>query len=50
VRTGLHCAPLVHEDMGTAPQGTIRFSLGWNTSEEDVDLAVTAMAQIAEGR
>lgn len=49
-RTGLHCAPLVHENMGTAPQGTIRFSLGWNTSEEDVDRAVTAMAQIAGGR
>ena len=38
VRTGLHCAPLVHEDIGTAPQGAIRFSLGWNTSEQDIDL------------
>jgi selenocysteine lyase/cysteine desulfurase len=48
VRTGLHCAPLVHEDIGTAPQGAIRFSLGWNTSEQDIDLAIAAMAEVAK--
>jgi cysteine desulfurase / selenocysteine lyase len=46
-RTGLHCAPLAHERMGTAPAGTVRFSLGpWNT-REDVARAVAAMREIA---
>jgi cysteine desulfurase family protein len=27
-RVGLHCAPLVHESLGTNPRGTVRFSLG----------------------
>lgn len=49
VRTGLHCAPLVHEDMGTAPWGSIRFSLGWNTSEEDIDQAIAALGEVANG-
>lgn len=47
VRTGLHCAPLVHEDLGTAPAGAVRFSLGWNTQVQDVDQAVAAMASMA---
>lgn len=49
VRTGLHCAPLVHETLGSAPQGAVRFSLGWNTTREDVDRAVAAVAEIVQG-
>jgi cysteine desulfurase family protein len=48
VRTGLHCAPLVHEDLGTSDYGTIRFSLGPFTTEADIDAAVLAMTAIAE--
>ena len=34
-RAGLHCAPLVHQDLGTSPKGGVRFSLGpFNTAEE----------------
>jgi len=47
VRTGLHCAPLVHESLGTSPHGSIRFSLGPFTTEEHVDRAVAAMSEIA---
>ncbi len=47
VRTGLQCAPLVHEDLGTLANGTIRFSLGPFTSEADIDSAVRAMTAIA---
>lgn len=47
VRTGLHCAPLVHEDLGTSGDGTIRFSLGPFTSETDIDAVVLAMTAIA---
>lgn len=35
VRTGLQCAPLAHQFLGTYPAGTIRFSVGYFTSEED---------------
>lgn len=35
VRTGLHCAPLAHKFIGTFPAGTIRFSTGYFTSDED---------------
>lgn len=46
-RTGLHCAPLVHEDLGTAPKGTIRFSLGPLTEEADVRAGVEAVRALA---
>jgi cysteine desulfurase / selenocysteine lyase len=47
VRTGLHCAPYVHADLGVDPRGSVRFSLGQGTSEEDIDRVLEAMAQIA---
>jgi cysteine desulfurase family protein len=46
-RTGLQCAPLVHEDIGTAPEGTIRFSLGPLTEERDVRAGVEAVQELA---
>lgn len=36
VRTGLHCAPLAHEFAKTSPAGTVRFSISYFTSEEDL--------------
>lgn len=35
VRTGLQCAPLAHQFLGTSPAGTIRFSVNYFTSEND---------------
>lgn len=35
VRTGLQCAPLAHQFLGTYPAGTIRFSVNYFTNEED---------------
>jgi len=50
-RTGLHCAPLVHESIGTAPDGAVRFSLGPLTERADVDAGVDAVRKlIAETR
>lgn len=46
-RTGLQCAPLIHKSMGTAPRGTIRFSIGPMTSDRDVDEALYGVAEIA---
>ena len=36
VRSGLHCAPLAHKHMKTAPEGTVRFSIGYFTTSEDI--------------
>ena len=48
-RTGLHCAPRVHEGIGTAQiDGTVRFSVGAFTTDEDIDRAIDAVAEIAE--
>lgn len=47
VRSGLHCAPLVHEILGTQELGTIRFSLGQFNTESEIDQTVEAMNQIA---
>jgi cysteine desulfurase family protein len=48
-RTGLHCAPLVHEGIGTAPiDGTVRFSVGAFTTDSDVDRAIAAVEDIAQ--
>jgi cysteine desulfurase/selenocysteine lyase len=48
-RTGLHCAPRVHEGIGTAEiDGAVRFSVGAFTTESDVDRAIDAVADIAE--
>jgi selenocysteine lyase/cysteine desulfurase len=35
-RTGLHCAPLIHRWIGTAPEGSIRFSLSRFTTDAEV--------------
>ena len=35
VRTGLQCAPLAHQFMGTFPAGTIRFSVNYFTTDKD---------------
>lgn len=48
VRTGLECAPLAHQFMGTYPAGTIRFSVGYFTSEEDFQKLESALEYIGE--
>lgn len=47
VRAGLHCAPLLHEGLGTYPQGAVRFSLGPFNTAEDIDRTLEAMTVIA---
>jgi cysteine desulfurase/selenocysteine lyase len=48
VRVGLHCAPLAHQALGTFPDGTVRFSLGYFNTLEEVQIAVGAATRIAE--
>jgi cysteine desulfurase family protein len=48
-RTGLHCAPLVHEQIGTDKlHGTVRISFGPFNTEEHVRKTVAAVREIAE--
>lgn len=47
-RTGLHCAPQVHEGLGTFNvDGTVRFSPGIFTTDEDIERAIEAVADVA---
>lgn len=47
-RTGLHCAPLVHEQLGTDKiHGAVRFGIGPFNTEEHVRAAVEAVGRIA---
>ena len=46
VRTGLHCAPLVHKEIDNGI-GCIRISLSWFTSDEECRIAVDAVREIA---
>ncbi len=47
-RTGLHCAPRVHEGIGTFDaDGTVRFSPGIFTTDEEIERAIAAVADIA---
>ena len=43
VRAGLHCAPLVPGALRVDPRGTVRASVGWSTTREDVDALVAAV-------
>lgn len=47
-RCGLHCAPSAHKTLDTFPRGTVRFSLGFASTQEDVDAALTAIREISE--
>jgi len=47
-RTGLHCAPLAHGQLGTIEiRGTVRFSIGPFNTEEHIDAAIRGVAEIA---
>jgi selenocysteine lyase/cysteine desulfurase len=50
-RTGLHCAPMVHEQLGTDKiHGSVRFGIGPFTFESDIDAAISAVREIAQVR
>ena len=46
-RTGLQCAPLIHQQMGTGERGTVRLSVGPMNQMKDVEAAIAAVAEIA---
>lgn len=40
VRSGLHCAPLKHKHLGTIEQGTIRVSVSFFSTEEEINALI----------
>lgn len=48
VRTGLQCAPLAHQFLGTYPSGTVRFSVSYFTQEKDFQELNQALSYIKE--
>ncbi|MGM0216362.1 aminotransferase class V-fold PLP-dependent enzyme [Enterococcus sp. AZ109] len=49
-RPGYHCAPLMHEALGTAERGTVRFSFSRFTTQEEVDQVLRALRALTEGK
>ena len=47
-RAGAHCAPLMHQALGTVEQGAVRFSMSYYNTEEEMDQAVLAVREMAE--
>lgn len=46
-RPGAHCAPLMHEAFGTVEQGAVRFSFSHYNTDEEVDIAIKAIQELA---
>ena len=46
VRTGAHCAPLMHGALGTVSQGAVRFSFSHFNTEEEIDAAIRALHEM----
>lgn len=46
VRPGLHCAPYLHRQLGTAPEGAVRISPGYFNTEDDIDRCLSALEQL----
>lgn len=47
-RSGAHCAPLMHEALGTMKQGAVRFSFSHYNNIEEIESAVSALQELAK--
>ena len=47
-RPGAHCAPRMHKALGTVEVGAVRFSFSFYNTEEEIDEAVRAVAELAK--
>ena len=45
-RSGLHCAPLAHKTIGTYPNGTVRLSLSYFTTKEEIEYTLKSINKI----
>lgn len=49
-RVGLHCAPAAHRTLNTFPTGTVRFGLSYFNTFDEIETALAAVQQIAQGQ
>ena len=49
-RPGAHCAPRLHEALGTVRQGAVRFSFSVFNSEDEADMAIQAVKELAQSK
>jgi cysteine desulfurase family protein len=47
-RSGLHCAPLAHQVIGTLERGTCRFSPGYFTSKDEIKTVIRAIHDLSK--
>jgi cysteine desulfurase family protein len=47
-RPGAHCAPRMHEALGTLQQGAVRFSFSHYNTKEEINIAVAALRELAQ--
>lgn len=47
-RPGAHCAPLMHQALGTVEQGAVRFSFSHYNTNEEIETAIRAVRELAE--
>lgn len=47
-RPGAHCAPLLHDALGTGRQGAVRFSFSHSNTLEEIKIAVSALRELAQ--
>ena len=45
-RVGLHCAPAAHRAIGTFPDGTIRASIGYDTTGEEAEYFLRSLGEM----
>lgn len=46
-RSGLHCAPIIHQVVQSFPSGAVRLSPGYFNTQEEVDFVLASVAEIA---
>jgi selenocysteine lyase/cysteine desulfurase len=47
-RVGLHCAPIAHKSVGTFPRGTVRFSLGYATTLQEITQTIDSCKRVLD--
>jgi cysteine desulfurase family protein len=47
VRAGYHCAPLMHQALGTEAEGCVRFSFSHLNTSEEISLAISALKSLS---
>jgi selenocysteine lyase/cysteine desulfurase len=48
VRAGYHCTPLAHQAAGTLETGAVRVSVGYFTTEDEIDQCLNAVKEISK--